>query len=164
MEIWAKEGALQRGDLDANATPLYIQYLFTPLSEVAFEADVVNFDNRILLRDANVYQTEAGWDVALTWEVVESVSAETTIFVHTNAPTDSIVLQDDQPFGGWYRPNIWQKGTILHQTHHLDLAKTSQPTPVFQIGVYNALDGTRWPIITPNGTSAQDSWELSPDL
>ena len=83
--------------------------------------------------------------LTLTWQAVEPVEADYTVFVHLLAPDGSKVAQrDSRPCDGACPTNNWQPGTLVLDRHTLELGATPAPGPYrLAVGLYLLGSGER---------------------
>ena len=103
---------------------------------------------QILLLDAQVApptEITPTLTVTLTWQAIEPVSGDYTVFVHLLAPDGTKVAQHDaRPCDGACPTNTWQPGAIILDRHTLDLGDGVPPGAYrLAIGLYLLDSGKR---------------------
>jgi hypothetical protein len=83
--------------------------------------------------------------LTLTWQAVEPVAADYTVFVHALAAGDTKVAQrDSRPCDGECPTNTWQPGEIIVDRHQLALPLNAPPGPYgLAVGLYLLDTGER---------------------
>jgi hypothetical protein len=97
--------------------------------------------------------------VTLTWQAVQLVDEDYTVFVHAMAGGDMKAAQrDTRPCDGQCPTNDWQPGEIVFDRYQLDLAPDAPPAPYqLAVGLYLLDTGERVGIVgRPNGTVILD--------
>jgi hypothetical protein len=169
VRVTIDEGPWARGDLEAQAYPLYVRYA---ARAYALPGPKVLFDDRYSLLEANVL--EAGprrLQVNLTWSLLNVGRAAPLpkVFVHVRrkdvAGDDGALGQSDRLLGQGYWPaGAWQPGQALFEQHSIDLREPYDPTRhQITVGLYDAQTTVRLPAWTPQGEPLGDSWLLNPE-
>jgi len=158
--ITVQEGALERGDLEADARLLYVSYSSSPpvssaASEATWEHGITLMGHSITLLDADTLLVE------LTWFAQQAPAEPYTIYVHL-LQGEVVTAQHDGPAAqGYYGTERWRAGDIIIDRHILKLTQPYKPqTDRLMLGLYH------WPDMTPlkriDGAAAgQDTLLLS---
>lgn len=163
-----EQGALARGDLEAEPYPLYVRY--GARAYVAPGPEVI-FDERVALHDAmaSVFDGER-LRVELYWSALsEMTAAPLTVFVHVvardAAAGASPIAQIDVPLAQGYWPvTAWQPGQVVRQQHEIDLSEPfDHSRHQIVVGLYDALSTVRLPASTPQGEPLGNFWLLLPE-
>ncbi len=158
MHIAIATGALARGDLDAEALPLYVRY---DLGAAEPPTLTVTFENAIALHAAH-WQAQADVvHVDLTWAQL-SEQRPLTAFVHILDRSGALIAQADAPPGGTHWNTAWwQPGITVTERRTLTLQTPFDVTVHnILIGVYETETLLRLQIDDP--VQAADSWQLAP--
>ena len=160
-----EQGALARGDLEAQPYPLYVRYAARAYD---VPAPQVIFDERIALHDATVTVMSAQrLQIELFWSARQAISAPPNVFVHVterNAVAgDAPLAQSDAPLAQGYWPlATWQPGQVVRQQQTVTLL---EPFDLSRhqiiVGLYDAVTTVRLPASTPRGEPLGNSWLLS---
>jgi hypothetical protein len=102
----------------------------------------------MLLLDAQVppgAEITSTLGVTLTWQVVQPVEGDYTVFIHLLAPDGTRLAQgDSRPCGGTCPSNTWQPGEIVVDRHTLSLPAGTPPPPYrLAMGLYVLDTGER---------------------
>lgn len=121
-EITVWSGPLERGDLDAKPSLLYVAFRGTPGPDPALPA-LARFEEGIELLDWQIEAGEAGETrLTLRWRAVYPPTMNYTVFVHLER--DGVVIaQDDRTPGADYYPTTWWRpGDQIVDTHFLPVS------------------------------------------
>ncbi len=129
--------------------------------EVVAEA-IANFDNRMLLTSLEVdrdrLQPGEALGVTLTWQSLQAVAEDYTVFVHLLGPDGQLHGQVDAwPVQGTYPTSAWTPGETIVDPYRVSL-DADAPLGSYQveIGFYLLATNTRLPIVGPDGTPLDD--------
>jgi len=105
-----------------------IQVRSTPLAGDAS----VNFDNRILLLGYDLDRQQPGpgetLELALTWQSLQRMDEDYTVFVHILDEEQRIWGQEDiGPVHGTYPTSQWKEGEIIEDIHSVQLSYEAPP-------------------------------------
>ncbi len=159
--VFARRGALVRGDLEAEAYPLYYSYLLVEEAGAAAEP-LARFGEDLVLQEAVVTLPAADRvQVDLVWQGSAPAEAPLVVFVHV-LDGDRLAGQDDTPpLQGAWSPAWWRPDLLLHDRHLLQLDSAFDPERhVVTVGLYDARTVTRLPVFDAAGNPAGDSWQL----
>lgn len=170
VRVTIDEGPWARGDLEAQAYPLYVRYAARAF---ALPGSQVLFDDRFSLLEANVVdESPQHLQVDLTWSLLDvgRASPLPKVFVHVRqkdaaADNGGALGQSDRLLGQGYWPaGAWQPGQALFERHFIDLREPYDPTRhQIIVGLYDAQTTVRLPAWTPQGEPLGDSWLLYPE-
>lgn len=155
--ITARPGPPARGDLEAEAYPLYVRYSVAappPPETIAIMGDKLHLRQTMV----NVIGDDAV-QVALTWEWMGETSPPPfTVFTHL-VDDNGLVAQDDAPPAGGYWPSDWQRpGLAIRDRHTIQLPEPYNPTRHrILVGVYDQAGHNRWPVRDATGKPAGDA-------
>ncbi|MCA9933531.1 MAG: glycosyltransferase family 39 protein [Anaerolineales bacterium] len=154
------DGPLARGDLEAEAYPLYTSYRVLPAQPLP---TLAVFGETLRLQDAGAFLYDGAMQVDLIWRAETAVAQPLTAFVHLVGP-DGLIAQDDAPPGSGNWPTTWwQPGLQLHEQRTIPLPDGFDPTEAYLlVGLYDASQ-IRLPVIDGNGRAAGDSWRVDID-
>lgn len=158
--IFARQGALVRGDLEPEPYPLYYNYLLVE-SVPDLPTRIARFGSDIDLRDAvvslpapNVVQVDLLW---------QGGRQETPLVAFVHVLQDGrLVGQDDAlPLQGTWSPAWWRADLVLHDRHRVVLDSAFNPEEQdIIVGLYDANTVKRLPVYDATGNPAGDSWQL----
>ncbi|MCB8967634.1 MAG: hypothetical protein H6660_12155 [Ardenticatenaceae bacterium] len=157
--VWPQVGPLARGDLEAEAYPLYVQYAITPPPAAAAEV-LATFGDGLHLHRAEVTAVPGSLQVDLLWSGETAVSPDWKAFVHI-VGENGLIAQDDAPPGsGSWSAAWWRPGLLLHERRTIPLPQATAPAQ-YQVllGVYDTTL-TRQPVYDNEGTLLGDVWEV----
>jgi 4-amino-4-deoxy-L-arabinose transferase-like glycosyltransferase len=159
--VFARRGALVRGDLEAEAYPLYYSYLLLE-EPVAVPGPLARFGDRLVLREAVVSQpTRDRLQVDLLWQGTVPDEAPLVVFVHVLDGGRLIGQDDAPPLQGTWAPAWWRPDLLLQDRHLVALDSAFDPERhVVIVGLYDARTVTRLPVTSAAGDPAGDSWRL----
>ncbi len=166
-----ESGSLARGDLEAEAYPLYVRYAAQVFAAPPAQVPAVQalFGGQVALHSAAARLGAGGQlRVDLEWSVQEALSgAPLAVFVHVSEPGavgGPPLAQSDAPLAEGYWPlTMWRPGQVVHQQHVIDLQETfDSSTHQIIVGLYDAVTDVRLPASTPQGQPLGDSWRLPP--
>lgn len=91
--------------------------------------------------------------LTLTWQAVEPVSEDYTVFVHLLSPSDVRVAQIDvRPCAGECPTNTWRPGEILTERHSLSMPPDAPLGPYhLAVGLYRLETGERVAVVGRQG-------------
>lgn len=150
-------GELARGDLEAEAYPLYLLYRARPLP--ANFPPPTNFANQIKLRDSQVtLLDEQTLQIDLYWEADTAVDPNLVAFVHILGTAGHIISQHDAPPAqGYWQSDWWQSDLIIQEQRQLILPEPYNPqTMQISVGLYNPHTSERLNIIDSNDNPTGD--------
>jgi hypothetical protein len=129
--------------------------------EAAAEA-IANFDNRILLTDLAIdrdrLQPGETLGVTLSWQSLQAITEDYTVFVHLLGPDGRLHGQVDAwPVQGTYPTSAWTPGEVIVDRYRVPLDYDA-PAGSYQIeiGFYLLATNTRLPIVGPDGVPLDD--------
>jgi len=102
--------------------------------------------------------------LTLYWEAQETMAESYTVFVHYLGQTENPVKgnrlwgqEDSIPVRGSYPTTAWTPGEIVADSYEVTL-QADAPAGLYEveIGLYNALDGKRLPVLGPDGQILDD--------
>lgn len=138
-----------------------------PLAQVAVEgaplpAGAANFDDLIALLSVDV----ADWvvrpgdtlDVALSWQGLDTLTEDYTVFVHLLDAADRIVGQvDSWPVQGTYPTSRWRPGTPISDRYSIAVTADAAPGRYrLEIGWYLLSTMRRLTVLGPDGMARDD--------
>lgn len=86
--------------------------------------------------------------LTLTWQAVEPVAGDYTVFVHLLAGEEKIAQRDTRPCDGRCPTNRWQPGAIIADRYRLDLPPDAPPGPYrLAVGLYLLETGDRAAVV-----------------
>lgn len=160
LVLWSPRTAMRCGWLRRLADSC-------PLARVAVEgtplpAGAANFDDLIALLSVDV----ADWvvrpgdtlDVALTWQALDTLTEDYTVFVHVLDAADRIVGQvDSWPVQGTYPTSRWRPGTPISDGYSIAVAADAAPGRYrLEIGWYLLSTMRRLTVLGPDGMARDD--------
>ncbi len=91
---------------------------------------------------------DSEYTIALTWETIEPVADELTVFVHLLADDGTLIAQADRaPLGGFYPTNQWDVNQPIADTYTFTTPADLPPPPyTLHVGWYSPVDGARIPV------------------
>ena len=112
-------------------------------------------DQAIILRQADVRAPDGRLTVDLTWTVTGPIPDQVTVFVHVVNDQGRLLVQaDGDPLGGALPFSRWHPGQTINERRHVGPVETTDFDLL--VGVYNRLNGQRWPAVGPAGDSFAD--------
>jgi hypothetical protein len=103
---------------------------------------------------------DGGLALALYWEALAEMDEEYTVFVHLVGPDGTLIGQGDgPPLGGDYPTSGWGTGEALADPRWVRIKEGLEPDALpagayLLVGLYRLEDGTRLPVIGPDGARA----------
>ncbi len=99
----------------------------------------------------------------LVWQAVEPTQTSYTVFVHLQDPRGIVVSQDDAvPGRGTLPTTSWVRGEVLLDSYTLVVpAGALTGTYQIELGLYDAITGSRLPVWDSSGASVGDSLILT---
>ncbi|MEP7359068.1 MAG: hypothetical protein ABI847_17590, partial [Anaerolineales bacterium] len=129
--------------------------------QVAAEG-VYNFDGRLLLTQAAV-QTPAAApsatvSVQLTWQALQAMTEDYTVFVHLLGPDGQVHGQVDAwPVSGTRATSGWASGEIINDPYTIRVEPDAPPGEYqVEIGLYLLSTGERLPVLNADGEPVDD--------
>jgi hypothetical protein len=108
---------------------------------------LVRFDDIICLHEIQLEPQDNGVALSLTWSTAAAVPPHTTIFVHLGQPGTVPRFQaDGDSWRGLLPLTDWQPGHLIHDERTLPFISDDE-VMVLQIGIYNWVEGQRWPAV-----------------
>ncbi len=113
----------------------------------------INFDNKILLLeyDLDPRQLRPGQtlELSLTWQCLQRMDKDYTVFVHIIDEQQRIWGQEDiGPVHGTYPTSQWKEGEIIEDTHSVQLSYEAPPGEYqIEVGFYLLSTMTRLPVL-----------------
>ena len=143
------------------------------LVPLSAQFEPIHFANGLTLVDCSVQRTAEQTVRAVTlWEVSEPLDlppipivanppppgvysgSRLAVFAHLVSSDGELIAADD---GLWVDPLTLQLGDQFYQVHHLAAPEGTSSLPsLFDIGLYDPLSGSRWPILNAAGTVGAD--------
>ncbi len=119
--IVAEEGALERGDLEAEARLLYVRIQSVPLSDLPAGVDVAaRWEEGIeLVRYELVPLDDGRLAVDLYWRASQRMGRGYTVFVHLLEDGILLTQHDGPAAGGYYGTERWRPGDVVRDRHVL---------------------------------------------
>jgi hypothetical protein len=105
--------------------------------------------------DAELINTEIAPDlstVRLTWRCLKPLQPDDTIFVHVWQGEDYLGGADGDSLGGLIPPAAWPAGVEVVDVRPWPMAGLPPGTYQLRVGLYNRLNGDRYPTLLPNGS------------
>jgi 4-amino-4-deoxy-L-arabinose transferase-like glycosyltransferase len=156
----ARLGSKGRGDLEAEAYPLYARF---GAEEVPPLSVLARFGENMTLRQADLRVAPAGnaVEVSLVWSAGQAVDEALIAFVHLVDDAGIVVQSDAAPADGLWPVAWWQPGQLVYDRHALDLDEPYNPDRHrLLIGLYEEATRVRLPVFTPDGLPVGDTWPL----
>jgi len=102
--------------------------------------------------------------LTLYWRAEQPMRRSYTVFAHLLDANSRFVVQDDSVPAGWTRPTTgWLPGEIIVDLHPLSLAGDVPAGDYFlQVGLYDAENNDRLPVLDTAGQIVQDRVQLDP--
>ncbi len=130
--------------------------------EGAARGQGLNFDNKVLLLDAQIGRPEMRpnetLDVNLKWQGLRQWNADYTAFVHLIGPDGKLHGQVDQwPLDGTLATRDWSPGRVVDDPYHVPLAGDAPPgTYEIEVGWYLLATLRRLPVVDAEGRPMDD--------
>jgi 4-amino-4-deoxy-L-arabinose transferase-like glycosyltransferase len=119
---------------------------------------------RLLGYDIGSTRVQAGatLPLTLTWECLDTMDDDYTVFVHlVGADGEPLAQVDSQPLGGSYPTSFWDAGERLRDPYLLELPADLAPGEYeLRVGMYLLATGDRLPLYGSGGQSLGDSVRL----
>lgn len=152
IEVW--RGPLEKGDLDAEATLLYVAFRGTRLT--ARPEAAARFEQGIELLDWDVApEGEAQTRLRLRWRAGESLSTSYTVFVHLMHGDQVVAQADSAPANGFYPTMWWEPGDVIADDHLIDAPYDPQEERII-VGWYELGSMRRLCVFTKEGQLGED--------
>ena len=122
----------------------------------------INFDNQVLLLDAQIGQAQLGPNEALPvdlrWQGLRQWNADYTVFVHLIGPDGKVHGQVDQwPLDGTLATRDWQPGRVVDDLYRVTVPGDAPPgTYQVEVGWYLLATLRRLPIVDAEGRPVDD--------
>jgi hypothetical protein len=165
VESWLRQNAFPVGtEWFSNArVTRYSTTILPPMRPLE-----VNFGGRIELQgyafDEGPLRATEVLNVSLSWQPLERMDTDYTVFIHL-VGEDLIIRgqQDSQPVGGLRPTSSWEPGEEILDPHGLALPPDI-PAGEYQIelGLYDATTGQRLPILNEQGDVLEDRVVVGP--
>ena len=130
--------------------------------EGAARGQGINFDNQVLLLDAQIAEQELHPNetlhVNLKWQGLRQWNADYTVFVHLIGPDGKLHGQVDQwPLDGTLATRNWLSGRILDDPYRVSLLGDAPPgTYQVEVGWYLLATLRRLPVVDADGRPVDD--------
>ncbi|MCA9873772.1 MAG: hypothetical protein KC441_08955, partial [Anaerolineales bacterium] len=150
-------GSLARGDLEAEAYPLFARYAIQPPPDWPVQA---TFGENLALRQVEVQTLPSGeLQVDVVWEGETAVPATFTAFVHLLGPAGVVAQSDGPPGAGLWPADWWAEGLLLRDRRTITLPAGLPEGPLtLEIGWYDAATGMRLMVQNPAGEDLGDTF------
>ena len=163
-QILVREGALERGDLEETAYPLY---LTIQISRAEVSSVLARLEDGLELVD---YQLEAVTHrqlrVTLHWRATQPVAGDYVAFVQLLQDGRLVAQGQDAPPGTRYLPtSTWQPGDVIVNEHLIELSEPFEDSKAGQqltAGLYDWPDQNRLSILDENDQPQRDYILLDP--
>ena len=124
-----------------------------------------NLDNKVRLLGYDMDglpQPGGTLHLTLYWEALLSPDDNYTVFVHVVGEDGQIWGQrDSQPVTGFYPTSRWIEGELVRDQYDVPIRKKAPPGVYYLIvGMYQADNGQRLPVLSEEGTIVGDSVDL----
>lgn len=122
----------------------------------------VNFADQIKLvgyeLSTDSLDPESELTLTLYWEALRPIDEQYTVFVHLRGPDGSGVAQSDSPpLENLYPTTYWSEGVTVPDPRVLSTAADVDPGRYrLEVGLYNARDQQRLPILDERGSASGD--------
>jgi 4-amino-4-deoxy-L-arabinose transferase-like glycosyltransferase len=96
--------------------------------------------------------------LTLTWQSLQAVPYDATMFIHLTGTDGSIVAQvDRQPLNGRFPTSSWMPGQIITDSITLPLSAQAQSSPLtLRLGMYTWPSMRRLPVVNASGSAQRD--------
>lgn len=152
-------GSLGRGDLEAEAYPIFARYEVVPAGDPP--PILANFANQLQLHDLKItLLSPHNLQVSLQWATNGPLNQNLTAFVQMLAPAGHLIGQHDGPLAQGYWPAAWwQKGLIVSESHPLSLTTPYTADQQLIIGLYDPATPLQpLPVLGENGQEVGNFW------
>jgi hypothetical protein len=122
----------------------------------------INFDNQVLLLDAQINAKELRPDetlhINLKWQGLRQWNADYTVFVHLIGPDGKLHGQVDQwPLDGTLATRDWLSGRVVDDPYRVPLMGDAPPgTYQVEVGWYLLATLRRLPVVDADGRPVDD--------
>ena len=158
MVLSVREGARERGDLEAQSRLLYIAFRSELASTVPRNANS-SWENDIRLLGYRL--APVGGDalaVELYWQADEPVSEDYTVFCHVLRDGSRIGQHDGEPASGYYPTGQWRAGDIVRDRHSASLSSAYvEGECETLVGLYRWDMGTRLALLDEEGLPTRET-------
>jgi hypothetical protein len=137
-----------------------------PLEERARRYEIVpmarqidaTFGDQLRLLGYDLGRDKGSLRLALLWQALRPMHTDGIVFVHLiEMSSEAIVAQwDARPQAGTYPTYWWHPGEVVDEVVTLDLADVPPGTYRLALGVYNAGEQARWPVVQGFGGATPD--------
>lgn len=150
--ITVREGAGERGDLEAEPRLLYIAFEASPLDDIPTNA-IQRWDGGIALVNYQVRRLPTkGICVTLYWRCDEPIAHNYVAFVHLLDAGEQIG-QHDGPTGlGYYPTDVWRPGDVVADAHPIEGVFDIHNELQIAVGLYDYPTMERLHLLAPDGT------------
>ncbi|MBN1936426.1 MAG: hypothetical protein JW934_17300 [Anaerolineae bacterium] len=116
------------------------------------------FGERVGLLGYDLEQTPEQLKLTLYWQAAQQMDIDYTVFVHLFDPATEIIARqaDARPLNGLYPTNGWLPGEVVDDIIVLSLHDVPAGRYALAVGLYDARDWTRLPIIDAQGRTWPD--------
>ncbi|MCA9981683.1 MAG: hypothetical protein KDD89_12640, partial [Anaerolineales bacterium] len=134
------------------------------ISGVPIPAGAINFGDQIALLSAQPDSTTltpgGQLNLTLTWQALDAISEDYTVFVQLLNPAGELVAQVDAwPLQGTYPTSAWRVGETITDPYQLALPPDLPPGEYQLIlGFYRLADFQRLPVLDTDGTPLDDKY------
>jgi 4-amino-4-deoxy-L-arabinose transferase-like glycosyltransferase len=158
--ISAVPGALERGDLQAEARLLYVLLRATPPLQTT--TPLARFGDAISLLQARADQLESGQvEVKLVWQCQAAVPEAYSATVQLIGPSGLVAQIDRQPAHGYYPTTAWRPGDQIRDAFVLEPPAAYEPSShELIVALYNPITLHRLPVADRDSGETADHYVL----
>ncbi len=150
--ITVREGAQERGDLEAESRLLYFT-VETSSPDGLLASPVARFEQGIQLVGYRITGMDAGnLAVDLYWHATQPVPVGYTVFVHALQGEQPVGQHDGPAASGYYGTEVWRAGDTIRDHHVLSLDVPLSPeTSRVEVGLYRLDTMERLELVDESG-------------
>jgi hypothetical protein len=152
--ISAREGPLERGDLEAEPRLLCVTFEAVPHGDIPFYIGA-RFEHGIELLGYQVQSEAEQTRVRLFWQVDRPLDLDYTAFVHWMRDQRRIGQSDSYPAQGYYPTSLWRVGDVIADDHRLPV--TLRAADSITVGLYQWQTLERLQVLDLAGAAAADA-------
>jgi 4-amino-4-deoxy-L-arabinose transferase-like glycosyltransferase len=153
--ISAREGPLERGDLEEQARLLCIIHEAVPARHVPSNL-MVQFERGIQLLGYEWLKKGAGLRLRLFWRAVEALDVDYSVFVHWRRGDQAVAQSDSYPAQGYYPTHLWRPGDFVADDHPLTASAAPGEGDSISVGLYSLQTMQRLQVLDATGAAIAD--------
>jgi len=153
--ISAREGPLERGDLEQQARLLCIVYEAMPTDQVPSNLQA-RFERGIELLGYEWQKERNGTRLRLYWRAGAKLDEDYSVFVHWKQDDQMVAQSDSYPAQGYYPTGIWRPGDVVADDHLLTVSVVPSEGDAISVGLYSLQTMERLQVLDSSGVAVAD--------